>query len=67
MGRAGDADWQRLSVGDEQDFSQLRFMESFEAAHSDHSFSARLTQALGISKAPLRMDSQAKYGKPCVS
>ena len=47
---------------DEQDFSQIRFMESYESAHSDQSYTARLASALGISKPPLRLDSQAKYG-----
>ncbi|CAE6400036.1 unnamed protein product [Rhizoctonia solani] len=36
-------------------------LESVEAAHSSHSFSARVSSALGITAPPVRMDSQAKY------
>ncbi|ELU38743.1 3',5'-bisphosphate nucleotidase [Rhizoctonia solani AG-1 IA] len=36
-------------------------IESVEAAHSSHSFSARVSSALGITAPPVRMDSQAKY------
>ena len=47
---------------DDADFSNSRFMESFESRHSDHSFTARLGSAVGIIAPPLRLDSQAKYG-----
>lgn len=40
----------------------LRFCESFESGHSDHEGQAGLARALGITAAPIRMDSQAKYG-----
>ncbi|KAF8602184.1 putative MET22-protein ser/thr phosphatase [Ceratobasidium sp. AG-I] len=36
-------------------------LESVEAAHSSHSFSARVSSVLGITAPPVRMDSQAKY------
>ncbi|CAE6442985.1 unnamed protein product [Rhizoctonia solani] len=36
-------------------------LESVEAAHSSHGFSARVSSALGITAPPVRMDSQAKY------
>ncbi|KAH7927500.1 3(2),5-bisphosphate nucleotidase HAL2 [Leucogyrophana mollusca] len=39
----------------------LNFLESVEAAHSDHSFNNRVSTSLNISRAPTRMDSQAKY------
>lgn len=39
----------------------LNFLESVEAAHSSHSFNERVTKLLGITRAPTRMDSQAKY------
>ncbi|KAK9803731.1 hypothetical protein WJX73_008586 [Symbiochloris irregularis] len=58
----GDAPWQELQLTDHSDFSHIRFMESYEKGHSDHSFTAKLAKALGITKAPLRLDSQAKYG-----
>ncbi len=40
----------------------LRFCESFEAAHSNHELSGRIASSLDISRPPLRMDSQVKYG-----
>ena len=39
----------------------LNMLESVEAAHSSHSFNDRVSQLLGITKSPTRMDSQAKY------
>ncbi|KAF8151608.1 hypothetical protein B0H34DRAFT_784730 [Crassisporium funariophilum] len=39
----------------------LNFLESVEAAHSSHSFNDRVSSLLGITRAPTRMDSQAKY------
>ena len=39
-----------------------RFAESIESAHSDQDRHAVLARAIGIAAAPLRMDSQAKYG-----
>lgn len=53
---------ERLQLGDIEDFSQIRFMESFESKHSDHSFTAQLAAKLGVTQSPLRLDSQAKYG-----
>lgn len=41
--------------------SELRTLESVEAAHSSHSFTSRIAHHLGISAPPVRMDSQAKY------
>jgi 3'(2'), 5'-bisphosphate nucleotidase len=40
----------------------LRFAESFEASHGDHDAHVRMTQKLGITAAPIQIDSQAKYG-----
>jgi 3'(2'), 5'-bisphosphate nucleotidase len=42
--------------------SSVFLLESFEAAHSSHSLSSIVSSNLSISKPPLRMDSQAKYG-----
>ncbi|EGN97380.1 hypothetical protein SERLA73DRAFT_153792 [Serpula lacrymans var. lacrymans S7.3] len=39
----------------------LNFLESVEAAHSSHSFNSRVSSVLNITRAPTRMDSQAKY------
>lgn len=44
------------------DPSQARLAESFESAHTSHSFADRLRDALGIVVEPARLDSQAKYG-----
>ena len=56
----------RLQLQDRSDFSQARFMESYESKHSDQSFTSRLTKELGVTAPPLRLDSQAKYGmSPC--
>ncbi|KAJ7201362.1 nucleotidase HAL2 [Mycena pura] len=42
--------------------STLNFLESVEAAHSSHSTTDTISSILGITRPPLRMDSQAKYG-----
>ncbi|KAF8628180.1 hypothetical protein AX15_004061 [Amanita polypyramis BW_CC] len=41
---------------------ELNSLESAESAHSSHSFNERVTEILGITRPPIRMDSQAKYG-----
>ncbi|CAL8471122.1 g10664 [Coccomyxa elongata] len=53
---------QCLQLADTQDFSQIRFMESYESRHSDFDFTAKLATKLGVTRPPLRIDSQAKYG-----
>lgn len=53
---------QRLRLSDTGDFSRIRFMESYESKHSDFDFTARLAAKLGVTRPPLRIDSQAKYG-----
>ncbi|KAI9462114.1 hypothetical protein HD554DRAFT_2128544 [Boletus coccyginus] len=40
----------------------LNFLESVEAAHADLAFNSRVSALLNITRAPTRMDSQAKYG-----
>ncbi len=42
--------------------SQFNFLESVEAAHSSHSTNDKISTLLGITRSPIRMDSQAKYG-----
>lgn len=39
-----------------------RFAESVESAHGDSDAHSSIANALGITKSPVRMDSQAKYG-----
>jgi 3'-phosphoadenosine 5'-phosphosulfate (PAPS) 3'-phosphatase len=56
------APFTRIHVKDVSDASEAQFMESFESRHSDQSFAARVARSVGVVKAPLRMDSQVKYG-----
>jgi len=39
-----------------------RLLESYESGHSSHGLSERVSKILGITQAPLRLDSQVKYG-----
>ncbi|KAK2465004.1 hypothetical protein APHAL10511_003080 [Amanita phalloides] len=41
---------------------EFNFLESVESAHSALSFNERVAAILGLTRAPTRMDSQAKYG-----
>ena len=53
----------RLGVGDPPPGTPgVRFMESYEARHSDFELAAGLARALGVASPALRLDSQAKYG-----
>ena len=42
---------------------EARFMESFESRHSDFDLAGRIAKLLGVTKPPLRLDSQVKYGE----
>ncbi len=53
---------QPIHVASLADPAAARFVESFEPAHADQSAHQALARALGITRPPLRMDSQAKYG-----
>lgn len=44
------------------DITSATFCESVEAAHSSHGDQAAIARELGITRASVRMDSQAKYG-----
>jgi 3'(2'), 5'-bisphosphate nucleotidase len=52
----------RLRTSGIADPARLRFCESVEASHSSHGNAARVTARLGVTAAPVRLDSQAKYG-----
>ncbi len=52
----------RIGVSHTANSSSARFCESVESGHSNHSEAAKIAENLGISAAPVRMDSQAKYG-----
>jgi 3'(2'), 5'-bisphosphate nucleotidase len=51
-----------LSVSKVEDPSEATITESVDPDHADHLFHKRLAKTLNISKPPLQMDSQAKYG-----
>ena len=51
-----------LRCSDIDDPARLRFCGSVEAAHSSQGHAARVTARLGVTAAPVRLDSQAKYG-----
>ncbi len=51
----------RVHVSDRDDPAAVRFCESVESGHSAHGDAASVAERLGITMAPLRMDSQAKY------
>ncbi|MDM8527587.1 3'(2'),5'-bisphosphate nucleotidase [Anaerolineales bacterium HSG24] len=53
--------FERIQVASSSDEQNLRFVESVESGHGDHSRQQAIAQAAGISQASLRMDSQAKY------
>ncbi len=51
-----------VRVASDADAAAIRFCESFESGHSAHGHAAQVAERLGITAAPIRMDSQAKYG-----
>jgi 3'(2'), 5'-bisphosphate nucleotidase len=57
----GDATGTPIRVAEGSDPATARLCESVESGHSDQSQSARIATRLGITTAPVRMDSQAKY------
>lgn len=58
----GSASPSQIRVSPATDRSTLRFCESVESGHSKQDTAAVIAQKLGITAAPVRMDSQAKYG-----
>jgi 3'(2'), 5'-bisphosphate nucleotidase len=50
-----------VHVSTTDDPAQARFCESVESGHSSHSKSARVADVAGITRDPVRLDSQAKY------
>ena len=51
-----------VRVSQAADGAGLRFVESVEAGHGNHTLQEAIARAAGISQPSLRMDSQAKYG-----
>lgn len=57
----GDAEPKRIHVSSTTATSAARFCESVESGHSSHGASEQIAERLGITAAPVRLDSQAKY------
>jgi 3'(2'), 5'-bisphosphate nucleotidase len=53
---------QSIQMKPVKDISQATFCESVEAGHSSHGDQSAIASKLGVTKASVRMDSQAKYG-----
>jgi 3'(2'), 5'-bisphosphate nucleotidase len=51
----------KIQTGAAIDWPDARLCESVESGHSSHSRSAQIAESLGITKEPVRLDSQAKY------
>lgn len=51
-----------IRVAGEMDKTEMRFAESVEAAHGDQARQEAVAQAIGLTRPPLRLDSQVKYG-----
>jgi 3'(2'), 5'-bisphosphate nucleotidase len=64
MDQEGEDDPQSIpiKVSENDDPAAARFCESVESGHSAHGDAAAIATRLGIVAAPVRMDSQAKYG-----
>jgi 3'(2'), 5'-bisphosphate nucleotidase len=56
-----NAPGRRVAVSPTTDPAEARLCESVESGHSAHDDSARIAASLGISREPVRLDSQAKY------
>ena len=54
--------WTALAVDGAADGGSARLVESVESGHADHDGHGQIARWLGISRAPVRLDSQAKYG-----
>lgn len=52
----------KIKVNDLLSPEEVRFMESVEAKHSNHTLSAAVAMEIGLELPSLRIDSQAKYG-----
>lgn len=53
---------QPIQVTKADNLEAMRFVESVESGHGDHSRQDAIAKAVGITAPSLRMDSQAKYG-----
>ena len=62
LGTGALAEGKKIAMREVGELAGASFCESVEAGHSNQSESAQIAQKLGITKASVRMDSQAKYG-----
>ncbi len=51
-----------IKVSDIKNFSDMRFVQSFEKSHSDSDLQYIIAKELGIKAEPVKVDSQVKYG-----
>ncbi|HEX3034172.1 MAG TPA: 3'(2'),5'-bisphosphate nucleotidase [Thermodesulfobacteriota bacterium] len=56
-----DTSEKRIKVTEISNPKMASFCESFESGHSSHSDAARITEILGVTAPPVRIDSQCKY------
>ncbi|TGO46786.1 hypothetical protein BOTNAR_0565g00030 [Botryotinia narcissicola] len=62
LGTGALAKGQSIQMKPVTDLTQATFCESVEAGHSSHGDQHAIATKLGVTKASVRMDSQAKYG-----
>jgi len=62
MAAMGDLSFEPIRVVQGEDENRRRFVESVEAAHGNPILQEAVARAVGVTRPPLRMDSQAKYG-----
>lgn len=62
LGTAGLGESKPIHMRTVNDISAATFCESVEAGHSSHGDQHAIATKLGVTKASVRMDSQAKYG-----
>lgn len=58
---AGDGRGEAVHASTVAEAAQGRFCDSFVSAHSSHDMALTVGERLGITRTPIRMDSQAKY------
>ena len=61
MATLENSEFKPIRVATDSQSTRLRFVESVESGHGDHSLQQTVAQAVGITRPSLRMDSQAKY------
>ncbi len=62
MSAIGDTTFEPIHTARGVDKTRRRFVESVEASHGNPTLQEAVARSVGITRPPLRMDSQAKYG-----